>query len=373
MRHLSNRMQGLAPGAALAITTLALAWGGSSVVKADEIHTSLQDRGHTIGYVTTDLHWSVYQTPDLKADCPEGLNGNGPRETFKALFPQGGSVVDTQLAREGLKVFPTDKAAQFPYIMAAGKTAIGLNLDGKVGPDDFVSPSGEQGINNALFRVIGCNAQYRAPDGQLQLFANKLIRGFNFDRIMIELTHVDSLDNDDDVNVTIYRGRDPLLLDATGEKVAPGGTQRIDLHYGKPLIQHLHGHIRGGVLTTDPIDGRWPWAIYFDTPAVLHIRDMRLSLKLTSSNADGLIAGYTDVDSYYHWLTTWSTHHLAYGRLDPSEFYWALRKAADAYPDKNGTMTAISSAITVNMVQVFIEHPAGMAEEPLQRTADAAH
>lgn len=369
MRNLANRAHGLTLCAALAVTGL----GSSSLLKADEIHTSLQDRGHTIGYVTTDLHWSVYQTPDLKADCPDGLNGNGPRETFKALFPQGGSVVNTELAREGLKVFPTDKPAQFPYIMAAGPTAIGLNLDGKVGPNDFVSPSGEQGINNALFRVIGCNAQYRAPDGQLQLFANKLIRGFNFDRIMIELTHVDSLVNDDDVEVTLYRGRDPLLLDATGEKVAPGGTQRIDLHYGKKLIQHLHGRIADGVLTTDPIDGEWPWAIYFDTPAVLHIRDMRLSLKLSPSSADGLIAGYTDVDSYYHWLTSWSTHHLAYGRLDPSEFYWALRKAADAYPDNNGAMTAISSAITVNMMQVFIEHPAGSSGEPLQRTADAAH
>ena len=38
----------------------------------------------------------------------------------------------------------------------------------------------------------------------------------------------------------------------------------------------------------------------------------------------GLIAGYTDVDSYYHWLTSWSTHHLAYGRLDPSGILLAI-------------------------------------------------
>jgi hypothetical protein len=368
MRNLSNKAYGVALCAVLAVTGL----GSPRLLKADETESShLRDR--RIGYVTTDLHWSVYQTPNVNTDCPNGLNGNGPRETFNALYPQGGPVETTQLARESLKMFPQDKPAQFPYILATGPTAIGLNLDGKVGPNDFVSPTGEQGINNNLFRVIGCNAQFRSPEGQLQLFANKLIRGFAFDRIMIELTNVNSLADADNVEVTLYRGRDPLLLDATGEKVAPGGSQRIDMHYGKKLIQHMHGKITNGVLTTDPIDGEWPWAIYFDVPTVLHIRDMRLSLKLTPNSADGLIAGYTDVDSYYHWLTSWSTHHLSYGRLDPSEFYWALRQNADAYPDKNGAMTAISSAITVNMTQVFIEHGDGGPEEPLQKTADAGH
>jgi hypothetical protein len=98
---------------------------------------------------------------------------------------------------------------------------------------------------------------------------------------------------------------------------------------------------------------------------------MRLRLKLTPNSATGLIAGYTDVDSYYHWLTSWSTHHLAYGRLDPSEFYWALRKNADAYPDQGGHMTAISSAITVDMAQVFVEHPDATPVEPV-KTADAS-
>jgi cytochrome c556 len=31
---------------------------------------------------------------------------------------------------------------------------------------------------------------------------------------------------------------------------------------------------------------------------------MRLRLKLNANSADGLIAGYTDVDSYYHWVTS---------------------------------------------------------------------
>ena len=144
------------------------------------------------------------------------------------------------------------------------------------------------------------------------------------------------------------------------------------MKYGRKLIQTMHGRIAEGVLTTDPIDGQWAWANFWEAPSVLHMRDMRLSLKLTGSGANGLIAGYMDVDSYYHWVTGWSTHHLSYGRLDPSEFYWALKNNADAYPDKDGRMTAISSAITINMAQVFIQHPDGGADVQ-QRTADAAH
>jgi len=337
----------LSLGAAVAVT-------GS--VKADD--ASMVIRDHKIGYVTTQMHWSVYQTADLKKDCPQGLNDHGPRENFKALYPNGGTVEGTQLTREALRVFPEDHKPQFPYILRKGPIAIGMNLDGKVGPNDFVSPEGVKGIKNNLFKVLGCNANYRAPEGQMALFSNKLIAGFTFDRIMLELSNVDNIDNQDNVDVTIYRGRDPLLLDGTGEKVAPGGTQRVDMHYGKALIQHLHGRIKDGVLTTDPVkEGIWPWANYFDRPAVLAFHDMRFQLKLTANGADGLIAGYVDTRSYYNWVTSWSTHHLAYGQLDPDEFWWAVRNNSDAYPDEKGQMTAISSAITLNMAQVFIVHP----------------
>jgi hypothetical protein len=363
--------------AALALT--GAAWAGEAAAPAAAPSSAPEAppavlKDHRIGYVTTALHWAVYQTDNVKNDCPKGFSPNGPRETFKALYPDGGPVVGTQLAREALRAFPEDKKAQFPYIFREGKISYGMNLDGKVGKNDFTSPTGEKGIDNQLFRVLGCNAHFHQPEGQLQLFGNKLISNFAFDRMMIEITNVDNLQNADNVEVTIYRGRDPLVLDATGEKVAPGGTERVDMRYAKPLIQHLHGRIKDGVLTTDPVkEGKWPWAIYFDTPAVLDIKDMRFQLKLTDSSADGMIAGYTDVNSYYRWLTSWSTHHLSYGQLDPAEFYWALRSKADAYPDGKGQMTAISSAININMAQVFIVHPdEKVADEAGQQTASAA-
>ncbi|MDY6947405.1 MAG: hypothetical protein SXG53_16980 [Pseudomonadota bacterium] len=361
MRYVTNKAFGTVAALAAASLAASLAWADGSASIADT---------RTIGYVTTDLHWAFHQTQDVDKDCPEGLAGFGPRETFKELYPNGGPVEKTQLARESLKFFPNDKEMQFPYIYSKATLGVGLNLDGKVGPNDYVSAAGEKGIDNALQKVLACNAQFRRPEGQLQLFGNKFVRTSTWNRTLIEITNVDSLSRSDNVAVTIYRGRDPVLLDATGEGVAAGGTQRVDLRWGKPIIQHLKGKIVDGVLTTEPIKaGIYPWAIYNDVPTLLSWRDMRLQLKLTPEAANGLIAGYMDVESYYTWLTAWSTHHLSYGRLDPAEFYWALRKMADAYPNDKGEMTAISSALTLDMVQAFIAHPDAEA----QQLSDAKH
>ncbi len=46
-----------------------------------------------------------------------------------------------------------------------------------------------------------------------------------------------------------------------------------------------------------------------------------------------------------------------------------MRRVADAYPDpKTGENTALSSAITISMAQVFIEHP----EEPVTNQVASA-
>lgn len=364
MRIFSKTTVAAALGMALAATGSARAEGPAP----------LQDG--RIGYAVADAHFSVYQTADGKQECPQGLNPMGPREIFKQLWPNGGRMEDTVMVREGLNAFPADRPPLFPYLETQGTIGYGLNLDGKIGPKDFTSPEGEKGVDNAFYRVTGCATGFRGPDGQVQLFASKFLRGFQYNRMMIEISGADNLVNDASVDVTIMRGRDPLLLDSTGEKVAPGGSQRLDEKYGKKLIQRLHGKIENGVLITEPVkEATWAWQIESNHPRSLRIRDMRLQLKLTGAGADGLMAGYFDVMTLLDWTNGYATHHLAYDRLDSPEFYWALRKNADAYPDpKTGEMTALSSAITLNMAQVFIQHPEKAVAEQLmpERIAKAA-
>ena len=320
---------------------------------------ALKDR--TIGYALTDFFWAIYQSPDGKAECPQGYN-DGPREQFKQLFPEDGtkrSYQDTALAREAQVWFPTIAPEQFVFHEAEGKTSYGLNLDGKVGPNDFTSPEGEKGIDNNLYRALGCISNYRGPDGTLYHFTDKYLQQHNYNRIVIELTNVDSLQNDDSVDVAIYRAKDKLFTDATGNDFVPGGTQRVDMRWGKQFIRHTHGKITNGVLLTDPVDVVLPATAAFEDTTVQKIKGARLRLNLTPDHAEGLLAGYTDVEAFYRQLNeSWSTHHQSYGQESSPSLYRALKRLADGYPDpKTGENTAISSAAQVKFVQVFVQHP----------------
>jgi len=311
----------------------------------------------SIAYALTNLHWAIYQSADGKAECPEGFN-EGNREQFKKLYPESGpkrTLLGTQLQWEIESWYPTLADDGFKFLEARGPTALGLNLDGKIGANDFTSPGGEPGIDNQLYRALGCIKNYRGPDGAIQFFDDEMVGRDQYNRILIELTGVESLVNSPNVQVTIYRGRDPLVYDATGKKVVPGGSQRIDARWGARFIQRLHGSITEGVLTTEPVDIVYPWSpFYLATDE--YMRAARLRLKLTPTTAEGLIGGYTDVETWYlQMMKSWSTHHQNYGQTSAPSLYRAMRRLADAYPDpKTGANTAISSALRAEFTQIVI-------------------
>lgn len=346
---------------------------GTSTAFADEATTALKDR--KIGFALTSARWALHQTEDGKAECPDGYN-EGPREQFKALFPNGGKVEETQLERESVSRYPEDKEDNFAYRQVKGKVAIGLNLDGKDDANDFTSVAGEKGVDNELYRAIGCTRLFRAPDGTFAHFTNMWVREMNYNRILVELTNVDSLTNDDSVDVTLFRGKDRLMTDATGANIVPGGSNRVDERFGAKFIHHLKGKIENGVLTTEAADVKWPWAVFLGRPGAYDIRGLRFNVKLDAEHGDGMIAGYADVETWYAQLVrSWSTHHSSYGGLSQPSLYRQLRRLADGYPNQAGVMTAISSAMTIKMTQVFIEHSgqkvaSGEAPQP-QRLASA--
>ena len=310
-----------------------------------------------IGFVMTDLFWSVYQTTDGRQECPQGFN-DGPREQFEKLFPayEYLTVEDTQLKQEIATWHPTAEADEFEFYEVEGELSWGLNLDGEVGENDFVHPDGVEGIDNEVYRAVGCIIGFRGPDGVEYIFQNKAIIDRVYNRMMIELSDVENLVNDDKVTINWYRGMDRLLTDATGSKVMPGGTQRVDRRWGESLIRQSAGKIQDGVLTTDPIDELVvPW-MNLGVPSIHIFRDARLQLDVTSDGATGILAGYADVDTwYYQLIRNDSTHHLSNGQISGISLYKALRRLADAYPDEElGHNTAISTALDIKMTQVYV-------------------
>ena len=332
--------------------------GGRAAAAGDS--ESLALRNGMIGYSMTGRHWAVIATKE-QSECPNGING-GPREMFDALFPADGkkrTVKDTTLARVAEKWNPTASDDEYRFFKELKSTvSLGLNLDGKIGASDFTSPQGEKGIDNQMYRVLGCVAFYRPPDGHYYVQFNDRVRTIAYNRILINISNVDSLQNDSDVQVTIYHGRDVLRSDAAGKDL-PGDTQTVEARWGQQFVQQFSGKIVDGVLTTEPKDIYLPETEGMNVVAVQLIRGARFQLKLTPDGAKGLIGGYTDIDTFYDALNkAWSTHHHTYGKVSAPTILRALRRFADGYPDpKTGRNTAISSALEVEFTQAFIRLP----------------
>ncbi len=315
--------------------------------------------GGTIAYVITNMWWALQATPEA-TECPQGMN-DGNREQFKKLFPDTGTprtLVDTQLRREIDGFHPTTAPDLFPFSEGQGPVAPGLDLDGVSGPEDFRSPDGLAGIDNQMQRAIGCIANYRGPDGPLRFFEDEMVLRENYNRLIVELSGVDSLLDDPEVSVRISRGRDKVLVDAGGLKALSGGTQRMDLRWGANYLREMKGRIAGGVLQTESVDLLYPWNVFY-FPSDQYMFDARFRLALTPTGAKGLIGGYVDIETWYlHMLKNWSTHHQSYGRSSAPSIYKAMRRLADAKPDpQTRANRAISGALEVNFTEVRMIPP----------------
>ena len=349
--------------AALAAVTLAFTGGlfmaSVGTANADTIEPRLKDR--RIAYAMTRRAWAVHRTPGMKEECPNGLN-DGPREQFAILFPEGRkkwTLEETQLAREGDIYFPSRSEDGLPFKEAQGRIAPGLDLDGRTDANDFTNTDGVKGVDNQLFRALGCLGGWNGEGIPFINFQDTTyLRRHISNRFMFEISEVDDLVNDPEVIVTTYRGLDPLLSDATGEGFIPGGTQRVDARFGKIYQTRLKGKIVDGVLTTEPADGIIPNSIAFDTSGHNIVRGMQFNLKLTPERASGIIGGYADI---YSWMlqfkTSWGTHHAAYGQVASQSLARAMYRLADGYPDETGQNTAISSALDGDYIQVYLQHP----------------
>ena len=341
------------PGHRLLVGTLALCLAGMALAEAPA--------DGRIGYVLTERRWAVYSDDDLATACPNGFNG-GPRDQFTALFPTDSgrqyTVEETRLMREGRQAHASTSEEPFPFHEAQGSLSYGLNLDGVVDPDDLQSPEGVNGIDNQVYRAVGCISGYRYKGAVWQFDTSDMLQNAA-NRFVIELTGVDDLVNDDEVTVTTYRGLDGLTRDATGA-LSAGGIQRVDIRWGRPFIFRLQGSIVDGVLTTEPVDDfRLLWSMQNNLGGYQLFQGFSMQIKLGPKSATGLFAGYVDIDRWDHNLNTnWTTHFQSYGHVSEPSLYRALRRLADGYPDpETGENTAISSGVQVSFVQVHVLHP----------------
>jgi hypothetical protein len=247
------------------------------------------------------------------------------------------------------------------------KLAFGLDLDrGRkdgCAHDEFASPSGEQGIDNQEYRVMGCKLEWRGVDGMQsdQAVGMKQFHASGEWTQVILLRGVDSLQNDDNVEVIYGNTPDRPMIDSKGNYL-PGATFTIS---DKPPRHRnaLKGRIVNGVLTTAPerieLTQTWGQGGARDIRGNRGMYDFHEGmLRLTfqpDGSLQGMVGGYKPLFDAILSPALGGAGSAIVAGIDCAAELKTLRKYADGMRDpKTGQCTGISSAMQVSAVPAFV-------------------
>ena len=249
--------------------------------------------------------------------------------------------------------------------------AWGLDLDGDggrgsdadCGQDDFVSPQGWQGVDNQEYRVMGCKLEWRGVDGMPSDLAFGL-RQFHASgewTQVILLRGVDSLENDDEVDVIYANTPDRPFVDSKGGFL-PGATFTISTE--PPRERNLlKGKIRNGVLTTEPAEIKltetWGQGGARDirgNRSKWHYFDGRLRLEFQPDGSmKGYLGGYRPLFDLIISPSLGGAGSPIVAGIDCAAELKTIRKFADGLKNpKTGQCEGISSAMRISAIPAFV-------------------
>src|SRR5882672_9953285 len=236
----------------------------------------------------------------------------------------------------------------------------GFNLDGKVKATDFVSPDGERGIDNNLYRAWGCDAPWRGNgNATLDLRANdKMQEGLY--TIVIRLSGNQEPMNDSDATVEIGYSPDKIVKDARGG---------IAIDYSYRILQSaqytkLKATIKNGMVETEQVEHlhspRIAW--FYDQTGDTNFSNgkIRLNIAPDGLSATGLVGGYRNWRDLYA-ENTFAQDGGQQGTReheDAVSLYYALRRNADGMLNpQTGKYDGISSVYRVKLASAYVVDP----------------
>lgn len=243
----------------------------------------------------------------------------------------------------------------------------GFNLDGKIKPNDFVSPDGEKGIDNALYRAWGCDAPWRGNgNGTLVLRSNDKMQEGLF-TIVIRVSGNKDPMNDDEATLEIGYSPDKIMKDARGN-VGADYSYRI---LKSEQYTKLKAKVKDGVVETElaPEIHMPQIAWFYNQTRDAYFRQGKIRLNLnTDGTGTGLVGGYRD------WRDLYAQNVFAQDggqqgvreHEDHIALYYALRRHADGmYNPTTGRYDGVSSAYRMKLVQAFVVDPDKSMEIPV--------
>ncbi|WP_426441064.1 hypothetical protein [Bradyrhizobium genosp. P] len=261
--------------------------------------------------------------------------------------------------KRGIETYVNPWAADDPgQPEVTSRIADGFNLDGKIGPHDFVSPDGERGIDNALYRAWGCDAPWRgSSNAKNALQANDNLRSGGYSMVLRISGHQDPM-NDNDATVEIGYSPDAIVKDASAG-IAVDYSYRI---LNSAQYIKLKAKIRDGVLETEQVEHltipRIAIEAYETGEADLTKGKIRLNIAPDGLSGTGLIGGYRNWRDLYA-ESAFSkygagVYDINYGQ-DHVALYYALRRNADGmYNRKAQQYDGISTAYRIKLASAYV-------------------
>ncbi len=339
------------------------------------------DGSETLGFAFTYFWFSVHETPQ---DCPDGyamalrdvaiMHLPKERQEFLLLaenrsdYYKMGYALSAKRMREqnGQSICNIPDSYDDPeHRVVQSSVSYGRDLDGlksdgadasSCGGVDFTSPDGQAGVDNQLYRVLGCIDSFRRD----ALFAGGAMEDYHVGAYrdgeittLMQVSGVDDRMNDDEVVVGVYSSLDPTQFDS--EK---NGVPYASLTVTDNLLWHneVKGKIVDGELITDRFDLRLKFG-WSGRPAEYLIKGSQIHLTINADgSAKGDLTGYFDTEQAYR-----HNFHNGRGALEVANGFTcpavhdALMKYSDGYPDPvTGQCTAISTAMTIEAEPAFV-------------------
>ena len=322
-------------------------------------------------------------TIQTKENCPRGLNplsdvyykrelkriGKTQSEIEELMkdFPSGGYIPFTTMRgrdKDGnpVNIYAYPDSQPDPNIhLVEGKDGYGFNLDGKSSDDDFIDPlTGERGIDNQMWRAVGCTHNYSIdlPAIALYPFAQWDGTRDTTGAWLVTVSGVDDWNNDDSVTLTIDKGIDPIIRDANDNTVRDM-TFRVDNSARSHNV--VQASIKNGELTTERFDFG-----FVPDPSVMHEFNLAQAQIRATFTDDGRMEAY--MGGFHDWMAIywvhgqgeWTFEHST--GIDLPGMYNALKKSADYDPDpETGQNRRISGTWWFDAVPAYVISPEEVA------------
>ncbi len=342
-------------------------------------------QGYVVEYYALQSVWAVPEGVDSTKDaqCPNGYNIPDWKKNFKTswrsdaevsqvLDRPGGFSFGTPLGNRGpgpgMNVYRDPMLIPDPGIFEVQtKVGLGLDLDGDK-TNGFTSPDGKRtGIDNQVYKAMGCLIEYRGPahkPGQFlpadaSYYPNDEMRQGVFTMLIMLSGEGDDPRNDPNMKVGFYIAKEQLAKLHNNE-IAPDYSYRVDPDPRFMTVVDAKSS-NGQITMKAPVDyiniRDAHTRPYFVPELTLYKPQIEMNIR-PDGVLSATVAGYRNWKQlYWGWAAGGSTTETA-RQIDLVGLWYGLERNADGMPEATtGRNTAISAAYQIYAVPAFLVSP----------------